>query len=104
MPLIIFGATLVMWLLTKMPILVWAGAALLGWIAGELIVVRSRRDRVWSRHYDPLWLYAPWCVIANRPRRLLAWIKYSAGGCGRDVRRRDGRAVAQVGMPRRMPE
>lgn len=38
MPLIIFGATLVMWLLTKMPVLVWAGAALLGWIAGELIV------------------------------------------------------------------
>ena len=38
MPLIIFGATLVMWLLTKMPALVWAGAALLGWIAGELIV------------------------------------------------------------------
>ncbi len=37
-PLIIFGATLVMWLLTKLPILVWAGAALLGWIAGELIV------------------------------------------------------------------
>lgn len=38
MPLIIFGATLVMWLLSRMPILVWAGAALLGWIAGELIV------------------------------------------------------------------
>jgi YjbE family integral membrane protein len=38
MPLIIFGATLVMWLLNKMPVLVWAGAALLGWIAGELIV------------------------------------------------------------------
>lgn len=38
MPLIIFGATLVMWLLTRLPILVWAGAALLGWIAGELIV------------------------------------------------------------------
>lgn len=37
-PLIVFGATLVMWLLTKMPILVWAGAALLGWIAGELLV------------------------------------------------------------------
>jgi YjbE family integral membrane protein len=38
MPLIIFGATLVMWLLEKAPALVWAGAALLGWIAGELIV------------------------------------------------------------------
>jgi YjbE family integral membrane protein len=38
MPLIIFGATLVMWLLNKLPILVWVGAALLGFIAGELIV------------------------------------------------------------------
>lgn len=37
-PLIVFGATLVMWLLTKLPVLVWVGAALLGWIAGELIV------------------------------------------------------------------
>ena len=37
-PLIVFGATLVMWLLTRMPVLVWAGAALLGWIAGELMV------------------------------------------------------------------
>jgi YjbE family integral membrane protein len=38
MPLIIFGATLVMWLLNKLPVLVWVGAALLGFIAGELIV------------------------------------------------------------------
>jgi YjbE family integral membrane protein len=37
-PLIVFGATLVMFLLTRIPALVWAGAALLGWIAGELIV------------------------------------------------------------------
>jgi YjbE family integral membrane protein len=37
-PLIVFGATLVMFLLNRMPVLVWAGAALLGWIAGELIV------------------------------------------------------------------
>ena len=37
-PLIVFGATVVMWLLSRMPILVWAGAALLGWIAGELLV------------------------------------------------------------------
>ena len=37
-PLIVFGATLVMWLLNRLPILVWAGAALLGWIAGELLV------------------------------------------------------------------
>lgn len=36
-PLIIVGAALIMALLDRFPILVWAGAALLGWIAGELI-------------------------------------------------------------------
>jgi YjbE family integral membrane protein len=36
-PLVIGGATLITNLLTRFPILVWAGAALLGWIAGELI-------------------------------------------------------------------
>lgn len=36
-PLIIAGATLIMALLDRLPILVWAGAALLGWIAGHVI-------------------------------------------------------------------
>src|SRR5215813_187966 len=36
-PLIVAGAALIMALLTRLPILVWAGAALLGWIAGEVI-------------------------------------------------------------------
>ena len=36
-PLVVAGSTLILGLLTKYPILVWAGAALLGWIAGELI-------------------------------------------------------------------
>lgn len=36
-PLIIAGAALVMSMLQRYPILVWAGAGLLGWIAGELI-------------------------------------------------------------------
>jgi len=37
-PLVIAGSTLIMSLLTRYPVLVWAGAALLGWIAGELLV------------------------------------------------------------------
>ncbi len=37
-PLIMAGAALVMALLERFPIVVWAGAALLGWIAGEVIV------------------------------------------------------------------
>src|ERR1700730_9879099 len=36
-PLIVAGAALIMALLARYPILVWAGAALLGWIVGEVI-------------------------------------------------------------------
>ena len=36
-PLVVAGSTLIMGLLSRYPILVWAGAGLLGWIAGELI-------------------------------------------------------------------
>lgn len=36
-PLVVGGSTLIMTLLTRFPILVWGGAALLGWIAGELL-------------------------------------------------------------------
>lgn len=37
-PLIIYGSQIIMDLLTRFPILIWLGAALLGWIAGEMIV------------------------------------------------------------------
>ena len=37
-PLIIAGATLVMAMIARFPILVWAGSALLGWISGEMFV------------------------------------------------------------------
>src|SRR5262249_16967920 len=36
-PLIVAGAALIMALLERYPIFVWAGAALLGWIVGETI-------------------------------------------------------------------
>ena len=36
-PLIVFGAQLVIMMLERWPWLVWLGAALLGWVAGELI-------------------------------------------------------------------
>jgi YjbE family integral membrane protein len=36
-PLIMAGAAVVMTLLERFPIIVWAGAALLGWISGEII-------------------------------------------------------------------
>ncbi len=37
-PLIIFGATLIITLLQRYPALVWAGAGLLGWVAGSIMV------------------------------------------------------------------
>jgi YjbE family integral membrane protein len=36
-PLVVFGATLLTWLLDRLPILVWLGSALLGWVAAELL-------------------------------------------------------------------
>ena len=36
-PLIVAGAALIMTLLDRFPILIWGGAALLGWIVGEVI-------------------------------------------------------------------
>jgi YjbE family integral membrane protein len=36
-PLIVAGAALIMAILDRMPVLVWLGAALLGWIAGDVI-------------------------------------------------------------------
>jgi YjbE family integral membrane protein len=49
-PLIIAGATMIMALLTRLPILVWAGAALLGWIAGEL-VTQDPAGKLWLTSY-----------------------------------------------------
>jgi YjbE family integral membrane protein len=40
-PLIMVGSQIIMKMIEKMPIIVWAGAALLGWIAGEMIATDS---------------------------------------------------------------
>lgn len=37
-PLIVAGSAIIMALLGRLPVLVWAGAALLGWVAGEMLV------------------------------------------------------------------
>ena len=52
-PLIVAGAALIMALLTRLPILVWGGAALLGWIAGTVIAtdpgVEPRLDALFAK-------------------------------------------------------
>jgi YjbE family integral membrane protein len=47
-PLIMAGAAIVIALLERFPVIVWAGAALLGWIAGEIIA----GDPLFTHHFD----------------------------------------------------
>jgi YjbE family integral membrane protein len=58
-PLIVFGSTLLLKLLDRFPIIAWGGAALLGWIAGEMIAAEPFVDR-WLDEG----LLAPWLARA----------------------------------------
>lgn len=40
-PLVVFGSTMLLKVIDRFPLLVWAGAALLGWVAGEIFVEDS---------------------------------------------------------------
>ena len=74
-PLIIAGSALLMALLDRFPILVWAGAALLGWVAGEIMV----KDAAWSAGSARSWstqLHL-WAAAAAR----CSWSR-SAGSSG----------------------
>ena len=42
-PLIVAGSAVIMALLGRLPLLVWAGAALLGWVAGEIVLEHASR-------------------------------------------------------------
>jgi YjbE family integral membrane protein len=50
-PMIVAGAALIMALLDRFPILVWAGAALLGWIVGEVIATDPVSVRYLTNNY-----------------------------------------------------
>jgi YjbE family integral membrane protein len=60
-PLIMAGAAMVMTLLDRFPIVVWAGAALLGWIAGEIIA----KDPLITGYLDPASAHTVWMVAAT---------------------------------------
>ena len=54
MPLIIAGSNVVMFILNRFPILVWVGSALLGWVAGDMILA----DPAWSDYVDQSLLHS----------------------------------------------
>jgi YjbE family integral membrane protein len=51
-PMIIAGAALIMMVLNRFPILVWLGAALLGWIAGDVIETDPAMHPLLARVFD----------------------------------------------------
>jgi YjbE family integral membrane protein len=59
-PLIMAGAALIITLLERFPLIVWAGAALLGWIAGEIIA----KDPLFAAYIDPAMSHTVWTACA----------------------------------------
>jgi len=51
-PLIVAGAALVMALLDRFPVLIWAGSALLGWIAGDTIAADPALSARLAANFD----------------------------------------------------
>ncbi len=74
-PLIVFGSTLILSLLRRFPVLVIAGAALLGWIAGEIMSADSILPKLLGR---PLTDLHPWpqvgCTILVLAAAGLLWL------------------------------
>jgi len=78
-PLVVAGSTLIMSLLTRYPVLVWAGAGLLGWIAGELLV-GDLMSVTQLQAWDPsLVVVDPESAAGLRP---VARVLYSAAALG----------------------
>ena len=94
-PMIIAGAALLTALLTKFPILVWAGAALLGWIAGEIMIEDPA-----TVGYLGAEVGAPLQVLGGRGRRCLRGggrLLHPPPQASRDDRRPADRRSARAG-------
>jgi len=51
-PLVIFGATLLIKLMERWPIIITIGAALIGWVAGEMVVTDPALDGWMRAHFE----------------------------------------------------
>jgi YjbE family integral membrane protein len=69
-PLIMAGAAAVIALLERFPVMVWAGAALLGWIAGEIIA----GDPLFAHHLDPASAHSVQLGVATAGALLVLFI------------------------------
>jgi len=72
MPLVILGATLLLKLMERWPIIITIGAAILGWVAGEMLVT----DPVVAEWVDAQVLGVPW---SDKPAGYLHWLAPAVG-------------------------
>ncbi len=57
-PLIIYGSTLILKLMTRYPVIITIGAGLLGWVAGEMALSDPAISN-WASAHDNLHMFAP---------------------------------------------
>lgn len=76
-PLIVCGSTLALALIARFPTLIWAGAAMLGWVAGELIALDPDLA-AWSVSWLPS--LETWPLAASGAALTLgvAWLRQKA--------------------------
>ena len=58
-PLIIFGSTIILKLMTRFPIIITLGAGLLGWVAGEMALSDPAIKDLWAAQQHTLHVIAP---------------------------------------------
>jgi YjbE family integral membrane protein len=78
-PLIIFGSQLITSIIEKFPVFIWLGAALLGWIAGEMIVTDPVIMNWLKANMAHLTMINPKNVAELLP---VTWLYYGAAAVG----------------------
>lgn len=80
-PLIMLGSTMIMWMIQRFPVIVWAGAALLGWIAGEMLV-GDPAVVSWIAGKFPQWVQPAPHAFAGHEFAVVSSLHYGAAICG----------------------
>ena len=63
-PLVVFGSSLLLKLIERFPVLVWAGAALLGWVAGDILSDDSAMVRWFGAYAGAMDHWMPYICTA----------------------------------------
>ncbi len=104
-PLIIFGSTVLLKLMDRFPVIITAGAALLGWVAGEMLVTDPSvidwitANMAWVEFHLPLVGGISWAQIAGAAVVILAGkiMVARAGGSEAEAEAKVAGAAAQAG-------